>query len=135
MEVNGTQTTQQTRFIQATCTKCGAALEVDPSQDAAICPYCDTPYVVEKAIQQYNIKNAHIDHVDHVTVDMKGSVDSFLGFASRQMDKAREDSRERRRQSFMNDKNFFKYFFMMFGGLTAMMTVMWFVMNVAGLWA
>lgn len=39
-------------FVQAKCTNCGANLEVDNSRDAAICPYCHTPYVVEKAINK-----------------------------------------------------------------------------------
>ncbi len=37
----------------AKCTNCGAALELDPSKDAAVCPYCHTPFVVEKAINNY----------------------------------------------------------------------------------
>ena len=44
------KTEQKMRFVPATCTKCGAALDVDPSQDAAVCPYCDTAFIVEKAI-------------------------------------------------------------------------------------
>ena len=40
-------------LIKAQCTNCGAALEVEQDKDAAICPYCNTPYVVEKAINLY----------------------------------------------------------------------------------
>ena len=40
-------------LVKAQCTSCGAALEVDSSKDAAICPFCNTPYIVEKAINQY----------------------------------------------------------------------------------
>ena len=47
------KTEQKMRFVPATCTKCGAALDVDPSQDAAVCPYCDTAFIVEKAINNY----------------------------------------------------------------------------------
>ena len=39
---------------KAICTSCGGALEVDSAKEAAICPHCGTPYIVEKAIQQYN---------------------------------------------------------------------------------
>lgn len=128
-------TTQRTQFVPATCTKCGAALDVDPSQEAAVCPYCDTPYIVEKAIQQYNIQNAHIDHVDHVTVDLKGSVDSVLGFASEQMKYGREERARERKEKLMNDANFLKYFFLMFGGVSVLAMVMWFVMNMMGAFA
>lgn len=41
-------------LVKAVCTNCGANLEVDNSKDAAICPMCGTPYIVEKAIQKYN---------------------------------------------------------------------------------
>ena len=40
-------------LVPAKCTNCGAALELDPSKDAAVCPYCHTPFVVEKAINNY----------------------------------------------------------------------------------
>lgn len=52
-------------FVQAKCTNCGANLEVDNSRDAAICPYCHTPYVVEKAINKKflpNIKKVSLYH-------------------------------------------------------------------------
>ena len=44
-------------LAQAKCTNCGANLEVDNTKDAAVCPYCGTPYVVEKAINNYNTVN------------------------------------------------------------------------------
>ena len=40
-------------FVRSKCTKCGANLEVDNSMDAAICPFCGAPYIVEKAINNY----------------------------------------------------------------------------------
>lgn len=40
-------------IVKAQCTNCGAALEVDQSLEAAICPFCNTPYIVEKAINNY----------------------------------------------------------------------------------
>ena len=43
------------RIVKAQCTNCNAPLEVDSTQAAAICPYCNTTYVVEKAINNYNI--------------------------------------------------------------------------------
>lgn len=44
-------------LMKAQCTNCGAALEVDNAKEAAICPYCGTPYIVEKAINNYNTVN------------------------------------------------------------------------------
>ena len=44
-------------FVEAKCTNCGAILPVDSARDAWVCGYCGTPFVVEKAIQQFNITN------------------------------------------------------------------------------
>ena len=85
------------RLVPAVCTQCGAALEVDPTQEAAVCKYCNTPFIVDKAIQNYNIKNAKIEHVDTVNIDMKGTADSFFGFVGKQMSESRVARREDRR--------------------------------------
>ena len=44
-------------LVQAKCTNCGANLQVDNTKDAAICPYCGSAYIVEKAINNYNVTN------------------------------------------------------------------------------
>ena len=44
-------------LIKAQCTNCNGLLQVDSSKDAAICPYCGTPYIVEKAINNFNATN------------------------------------------------------------------------------
>ena len=44
-------------LISARCTNCGANLEVDNTKDAAICPYCGSAYIVEKAVNYYNSTN------------------------------------------------------------------------------
>lgn len=60
-------------FVQAKCTNCGANLEVDNSKDAAICPYCHTPYVVEKAINNYNTTNNTFNsiHADNLNIEFE----------------------------------------------------------------
>lgn len=46
-------------LVKAKCTSCGGMLDVDNGRDAAICPYCNSAYIVEKAIQEFNIKNTN----------------------------------------------------------------------------
>jgi tetratricopeptide (TPR) repeat protein len=46
-------------LVAAKCTQCGASLEVDAAQDAAICKHCGTPFIVEKAISNYNTVNVY----------------------------------------------------------------------------
>lgn len=41
-------------LIPGICTQCRATLSVDKEKDAMVCPYCHTPFVVEKAIQNFN---------------------------------------------------------------------------------
>ena len=132
MEIN---TEQKMKFVPATCTKCGAALDVDPSQEAAVCPYCDTAFIVEKAINNYNLQHANIEHVDNVTVDLKGSVDSVLSFAADQMNEDRKMRAEMRKKSAEESKVIFSNFFKMFAILCVVMIIAWLIMSIGGFWA
>ena len=42
-------------IVPAICTQCGARVEVNNALDAAICPFCNTAFIIEKAINQYHI--------------------------------------------------------------------------------
>lgn len=42
-------------LVLAKCTQCGAIVKVDKNQDAAVCEFCGTPFIIEKAINNYNI--------------------------------------------------------------------------------
>lgn len=55
-------------FVSAKCTNCGANLEVDNTKDAAVCPYCNTPYVIEKAVNYFNTTN----HISTGVVNVYG---------------------------------------------------------------
>ena len=41
-------------YVQGKCYKCGGFLAVDDAQDASVCPFCNEPFIVEKAIKSYN---------------------------------------------------------------------------------
>ena len=34
----------RSRLVPAICTQCGGQVQVDPSQEAAVCQYCGTPF-------------------------------------------------------------------------------------------
>lgn len=52
-------------LVAAKCTQCGGELKVDPSQEAAVCTFCKMPFVIEKAINNYNtINNIKADVVN-----------------------------------------------------------------------
>ena len=44
-------------LVPAKCPQCGAQLKINSEQDAAICEYCNTPFIVDKAITNFNITN------------------------------------------------------------------------------
>lgn len=52
----------------AKCTNCGAILDVDPSKDAAICQFCGSAFIVEKAINNYTYHVSNEIHAEVVNV-------------------------------------------------------------------
>lgn len=80
------------KMVPAICTQCGAQIEVDPSRDAAICPYCKTAFVVEKAVKNYvaqNIQTMNVEYIDTVNINTMPLVkaNSPLHFLDRALDR------------------------------------------------
>jgi hypothetical protein len=100
----------RSRLVPAICTQCGGQVQVDPSQEAAVCQYCGTPFIVEKAIQNYSIQNAKIEHVDTVNINTKSTAESFFSFLGKQMSESREVRREERREQRAADREQQKLF-------------------------
>ncbi len=46
-------------LVNAKCTNCGGTLEVDNTKDALICSHCGSPFITEKAINNYNTTHNH----------------------------------------------------------------------------
>ena len=57
-------------LVKAKCTNCGGVLDVENSNEAAICQYCGTPFIVEKAINNY-VQNISIQNA---TINVQGNV-------------------------------------------------------------
>ena len=125
-------TNETAKLVAGVCPQCGGQLEVDPAQDAAVCPYCGTPYVVSKAINNYTVQNAHIDHVDHVNVDLKGSISSLIGLAEREFDKNRIEKREEKIRSQKESAEMNKTFMKMFLIMCVIVLVFWLIANALG---
>ena len=53
-------------LVECKCTNCGAVLKVDKDKDAAICEFCQTPFIVQKAINNYNTINNISDSVVNI---------------------------------------------------------------------
>ncbi|MDE6797376.1 MAG: leucine-rich repeat domain-containing protein, partial [Ruminococcus sp.] len=61
-------------FVEAKCPNCRAVLSVDNTKNSWICNYCNTPFIVEKAINNYNIKN--YNNITANTVNVYGGKES-----------------------------------------------------------
>lgn len=118
------------RLVPAVCTQCGATLEVDPTQDAAVCKYCNTPFIVQKAVENYTVQQAKIEHVDTVKVDMKGTADSFFHFVGEQMSESRKIRAEERRERRALDREITRLFLKIFGFIMIGMVLFGMVMIV-----
>ena len=59
-------------YVQGKCYKCGGFLAVDDTQDASVCPFCNEPFIVEKAIRSYN----EISPQDHDRKNLLHNYDS-----------------------------------------------------------
>ena len=63
-------------LINAICTNCGAQLKVESNKEAAICEYCGSAFIVEKAIKNYNFVNNN--KINAEVVNIFGSNNSDL---------------------------------------------------------
>ena len=67
-------------LVDAKCTNCAGVLKVDDSKEAAICPYCGSAYIVEKAINNFNItNNINVkDSIVNVYVEQSFDAEGYL---------------------------------------------------------
>ena len=114
---------QNQTLVPAVCTQCGAHLEVDPSKDAAVCQYCGTPFIVQKAISEYNIQHATIEHVDTVRVEMKSKTESFLDFMGKQLSESRQVRKEERQVEKEFSHRITMLFIKVFGGIMVLFLI------------
>lgn len=61
-----------TKFVPGNCTNCGAALQVNPSLQAAICPACGTPFIVQQAVNNFNVHSTGNISVQNAVISMSG---------------------------------------------------------------
>lgn len=65
-------------FVNARCTNCGGDLQVDNTKDAWICNHCGSPFIVEKAINNYNTVNYNQIQANVVNVYGGNSADFVI---------------------------------------------------------
>lgn len=60
------------KFVPATCTNCGAPLEVDPNLETAKCSHCGSAFLVDEAIQNYNVTVSGNLSVNGAVINING---------------------------------------------------------------
>ena len=81
-------------LVSAKCTQCGGNVEVDNIKDTAVCPYCNTKFVIEKAINNYSTYTTNINHYTGTVIMNNSLADDIYNRAStflklRNFDKAK----------------------------------------------
>ena len=64
---------QSTRLVSCTCTNCASSLQVDPNQKAAICPACGTTFIVQRAINNFNIHSTGNIKIENAVITVPGA--------------------------------------------------------------
>ena len=63
---------QKSLLVPAKCTNCGGQLTVDSSQKSAVCPFCGSTYIVEQAINNYNVQMKGNMTIGNATINVQG---------------------------------------------------------------
>ena len=45
----------EVKMVPAQCSQCGGVVEVNRAEEKAVCPYCGTTVMIEKAVSDYNV--------------------------------------------------------------------------------
>ena len=69
------------KLVSAKCPNCGANIEVDQNSDKTKCEYCESPIIVEDAIEKYKVELS-----GEVTVKNLPQVDALIKNANRAFD-------------------------------------------------
>ncbi len=108
---------KNTKMMPAICTQCGGKVEVDAQRENAICQYCGMQFIVEKAINTYNVQHAKVGHVDSITINKTSAVESVLSFVKDQQKRIDEEKiekkEEERKKREESDKFFKKYWWIL----------------------
>lgn len=64
--------TQNTKLVPAKCTNCGGQLTVDSNQTSAVCPFCETTFIVDQAINNYNVSMQGNMNIGSATINVNG---------------------------------------------------------------
>ena len=121
------------KMVPAICTQCGGTVEVNKDEETAICPFCGASFIIEKAVNIYNVQHANIEHADTVNVDVSGAVKEVLDFAGSQINESRKIRAAQRKEAAETSKAFqgafLKMMVIMFAGMMVFAIIAFIVMQ------
>lgn len=88
---------ENTNIVPAICPQCGAQIKVDSQKEAAVCEYCNTPFVVDKAINTYNVGNTTV-----VNQAKRGALTAFFDY-KKESDRLYHEGKEKSREFLRNN--------------------------------
>ena len=103
---NAQRPIQRTNLVPAICPQCHGQVQINPDNETAVCQFCGTKFIVDKAINNYyNINTTNIQN--HAK---KGAVESLLYYKDQQMERMYRDSERNRERihEIMSDPDKFK---------------------------
>lgn len=74
-------------LVPAKCTQCGGNIEVDDTHEAGICKFCGTPFVTEKAINNYNTYITNNFNGANITL-VNADVNNIIALAKSKFDES-----------------------------------------------
>ena len=84
--------------MPAICPQCGGQVEVDAQREKAFCQYCGMQFIVEKAINTYNVQHATVEHVDSINIIKTSAVESVLSFVKDQQKRTDDVKKEKKEE-------------------------------------
>ena len=87
-------TESKTQSVIAKCTNCNKEIEVNPSKEAAVCPHCNKPYIVAKAIENAAKKEVKDTQSENKGFDVSRFKEEFkqgsLNYETQEIEKLRQ---------------------------------------------
>ncbi|MBR0149084.1 MAG: zinc ribbon domain-containing protein [Lachnospiraceae bacterium] len=76
----GSMSNDTTKLVPAKCTGCGAPLKVNPEEKTAKCEHCGNEFIVQEAINNYNISTTGNVNISgsNITIKSGPDVESYL---------------------------------------------------------
>ena len=70
-------------LVPAICPQCGGQFEIEKEKEASVCQYCGTPFIVEKAINNYTTTITNNNNFSGATINVSnGNVENLLKMAT-----------------------------------------------------